>query len=122
MVRAGKVANVSVSNCSFSGVGHLDKHRSRAAIFTDHTTSFRFSENEMGWLGRGIQLTFSSIGFVSNNTVHDVAGHGIQFWCNWNFQTQACHTLSFIGNHVRNASGGADIWGTGAVGMNSPGR
>ena len=30
---------------------------------------------------------------------------------------QACHTLRFTGNLVRNASGGADIWGTGGVGV-----
>eukprot|EP01047_Picozoa_sp_COSAG01_P053527 COSAG01_NODE_5748_length_4061_cov_8.928067_3_plen_154_part_00 len=71
----------------------------------------------MGWLGRGIQLTFSSIGDVINNTVHDVAGHGIQFWCNWNFKIQACHTLRFTSNYVRNARGGANIWGTGGVGV-----
>ena len=59
----------------------------------------------------GIQLTFSSVGVVSNNTVRNVE-EGIQFWCNWNFQVQSCHTLSFTGNYVRNASGGADIWGT----------
>ena len=35
----------------------------------------------------------------------------------WNFQVQACHTLRFTGNLVRNASGGADIWGTGGVGV-----
>ena len=60
---------------------------------------------------RGIQLTFSSVGVVANNTVRNVV-EGIQFWCNWNFQVQSCHTLSFTGNYVRNASGGADIWGT----------
>ena len=61
---------------------------------------------------RGIQLTFSSVGVVSNNTVRNVVNCGIQFWCNWNFEVQSCHTLSFTGNYVRNASGGADIWGT----------
>ena len=64
-----------------SGTTPLDKHRSRAAIFTDHATNFTFIGNQMRWLGRGIQLTFSSMGNVTNNTVHDVAGHGIQFWC-----------------------------------------
>jgi len=51
VVRSGKVADVSVSNCTFSGVGHLDKHKSRSAIFTDHTTSFRFSDNRMSHVG-----------------------------------------------------------------------
>ena len=51
VVRSGKVADVSVSNCTFSGVGHLDKHKSRSAIFTDHTTSFRFSDNQMSHVG-----------------------------------------------------------------------
>ena len=89
----------------------------RSAIWTDHVVGFQFSNNTMTAVGRGVQLTYSSEGEVSGNTVHDTAGHGIQFWCNGeNFQTQACHSLRFIRNVVRNSIG-ANIWGTGAVGV-----
>ena len=64
-----------------------------------------------------MDLVFSHDGAVADNRLENITHHGIQFWGNFNYKVQDAINLTFARNTVRNASGGADIWGSGGVGI-----
>ncbi len=109
-IHSPRVNGVEVEHCSF-----IDTHR--GGIITDHTHGFFFHSNLLQNVGEGMDLQFSHDGVVAGNVLENVSQHGIQFWGNFNFKAQDSTNLTFAHNTVRNVSGGADIWGTGAVGV-----
>jgi hypothetical protein len=110
LVHSPSVTDVVVEQCTFADTG-------RGAIVTDHTIGFAFLYNLIENVAEGMDIMFSHNGVVSGNRLQNIANHGIQFWGNFNWTLQDSSNLSFTHNTVRNATGGADIWGTGAVGV-----
>ena len=133
MVNVGPVSGVVIEGCSFMHDGPLTVPwytAGRAGIFLNGSTAFVIRSNQFGWLARAMRLWFSSGGNITGNTIQNIVGDGIQFWCNsfaganesqW-YQKQACTDLRFEGNHVTNASTGAGIWGLGVVGVTFEGN
>jgi hypothetical protein len=109
-IHSPRVSNVVVERCSFADT-------SRGGIVTDHTHDFAFLDNLIENVGEGMDIQFSHNGVVAGNVLHNITQHGIQFWGNFNNKVQDSTNLTFAHNVVRNVSHGADIWGTGAVGV-----
>lgn len=110
LVHSPHISDVVIERCSFADT-------SRGGIITDHTHHFSFRNNVFTNVGEGMDIQFSHDGMITGNLLQNISHHGIQFWGNFNNKVQDSSNLTFAHNTVKNVSGGADIWGTGAIGV-----
>ncbi len=102
---------VSVKNVTVEDIRVEDYKNT--AVRTEHAHDVIVRDCYLQNVNWGVDLSFSHNVKVLSTTVIDAHMHGIQFWGNYNFQTQDSSDLIFADNYVKNGGGGA-IWGTGA--------
>jgi parallel beta-helix repeat protein len=86
----------------------------RVCIGLDHADDVTIQGCDFRKVGAAVCITFSNRTKVLDNTVVEARIHGIQFWGNWRWETQAISDVTITGNYLKNAGGGP-IWGTGAT-------